>query len=371
MDFRWWKALRLSGLALVAGSLFIACAPASPTAAPTPLDSSVPSVSAPAVPIPPGQPQTAQAARLGWERVSIAGPGPGLRKDATLVYASTGNSLLLFGGRQGGQGLNDLWSFSLDTGRWSQIAAAAAPAPRWGHVAVFDDQRRQLVVFSGQGPGGFFNDTWVFDMASQGWRETTPAGDKPASRYGSCVGYDRDRDLLYISHGFASGRFNDTWAFDLKAQLWSDVSARGVRPIERCLHQCAFDADSRSLLLYGGQSNVTPILGDLWRYDPSSKTWREVSPAGQKPLPRFFSSLVGDLSSQRFLLFGGVTTDGRKNDLWSYGQKAGWAKLAVSGIGPEARSNHSGAFVPATKSLYIFGGTGEGELGDLWRLSPG
>lgn len=357
MDFKPWKALALSGVALVTGWVFIACAPASPTRAPTP----------PA----PQSPQD-RAAGLRWERVSVTGPGPSARKDATLVYASTSNSLLLFGGRQGGRGLSDLWSFSLETGLWSQIAAATAPALRWGHVAVFDDQRRQMVVFSGQGPDGFFNDTWAFDMASQRWRETTPTGDKPTARYGSCVGYDSERDRLYISHGFASsGRFDDTWAFDLKAQRWSDVSPTGVRPIERCLHQCAFDPESRSLLLYGGQSNVTPILGDLWRYDSSAKIWMEIPADGEKPLPRFFSSLVGDPSSQRFLLFGGVTADGRKNDLWSYGQRAGWAKPGVSGIGPEARSNHAGAFVPATRSLYVFGGTAEAELGDLWRLLPG
>lgn len=373
MDFKPWKALGLSGVASATGWALIACAAASPTPAPTPLSPPVPAsaLATPGAATPAGQPQEGRAAGLRWERIGVTGLAPEPRKDATLVHADSRHSLLLFGGRREGRGLNDLWSFSLDSGRWSQIAAATAPAPRWGHVAVFDDQRSQMVIFSGQGPGGFFNDTWVFDMASQEWWKTTPAGDKPAPRYGSCVGYDYEQDLFYISHGFASsGRFDDTWAFDLKAQRWIDVSPSGVRPIERCLHQCAFDRESRALLLYGGQSNVTPILGDLWRYDPSAKVWMEISADVEKPLPRFFSSLVGDPSSQRFLLFGGVTADGRKNDLWSYGQRGGWANLGVSEIGPEARSNHAGALVPAT-GFYIFGGTGEAELGDLWRLSPG
>ncbi len=237
---------------------------------------------------------------------------------------------------------------------------------------MFDTKRRQMVLFSGQGPGGFFNDTWVFDTVTQQWKEVTPSGDKPSKRYGSCVGYDSDRDLIYISHGFTnSGRFNDTWAFDLNAQRWTDVSSSGVRPIERCLHRCAFDQGSSSFVLFGGQSNQTPILGDLWRYDPGSKMWTEIAPAGEKPSPRFFSSLVEDSNMRRFLLFGGVTSDGRKNDLWSYVQGERWTKLEASGTAPEARNSHAGAFVPSPSAFYIFGGISESELGDLWRLQAG
>ena len=169
----------------------------------------------------------------------------------------------------------------------------------------------------------------------------------------------------------ASGRFDDTWAFDLDAERWTEVSPSDLRPMERCIHRCAFDPGSNSLFLFGGQSNQTPILGDLWSYDPSLKRWTDVSPEGDAPSPRFFSSLVRDLESGSFLVFGGFTGEGRKNDLWSYSQGDGSTGLATSGATPGPRSNHSGVFVRDTGAYYIYGGVGDEELGELWLLKAG
>ena len=60
---------------------------------------------------PPPVPTTTSA--LSWEMLTAEGPGA--RRDASLVHNEAGNSLLLFGGRQKGQGLNDLWVFDLAT----------------------------------------------------------------------------------------------------------------------------------------------------------------------------------------------------------------------------------------------------------------
>ena len=311
------------------------------------------------------------AAGLAWEKVSFSGPAPEARKDATIVYDEGSNALLLFGGRSGGQGLNDLWSFDLASEGWTEITAPGGPSSRWGHVAGFDSARGRLVVFSGQHSGGFLNDTWVFDTADNTWREVTSAGDAPSQRYGSCAAYDSKGDRFFISHGFTGeGRFDDTWAFDLDSERWADVSPDDVRPVVRCLHRCSFDSENDTLMLFGGQTNVKtpPILGDFWRYDPSIKTWEDISSQEGGPPPRYFSSLVGDPASQRFLLFGGASLGPRTNDLWSYGEADGWMELATSGTGPDPISNHSAVHVPTTGALYIFGGTTDEERGDLWKL---
>ena len=360
----------LIGLAAAMTVFLIACGgaasdtptPQPPASTPTPTQEPTATTAAPKV----------ATSGLRWQPVNVSGTVPEARKDATLVYDDVGNRLLLFGGRQKGQGLNDLWSYDLDSGGWTEIAAPGGPDPRWGHIAEFDGKRRQLVVFSGQRSGGFFNDTWVFDTTSQEWREITPDAEVPTPRYGSCSGYDSENDVLYISHGFTnSGRFDDTWAFDLEAQRWTEVSASDTRPIKRCLHQCAFDPETNSLLLFGGQSNVTPILGDLWSYDPSRKEWTELLPEGEAPMPRFLSSMVRDQNSKRLLLFGGSTLDGREDDLWSYTKNEGWAKLDPGDASPEARNSHAGTFVPDTDSYYMFGGTGGEDLDDLWLLRVG
>ena len=305
-----------------------------------------------------------------WEQVRFDG-GPGARRDATLVHDSAGKRLILFGGRAGGQGLNDTWSFDIGSSRWTKVAdGASGPSARWGHVAVFDTKRSQMVVFSGQSSSGFFNDVWAFNPSTNQWREVNAAGSKPPTRYGSCAAYDGEADVIYISHGFTnSGRFDDTWAFDLATSQWRDLTASGAKPIKRCLHRCAFDLESKSVVLFGGQSNETPILGDLWRFNPATGTWAETPAGATKPSPRFFSELQADPAASRFVVFGGFTQSGTVNDVWTFGASSGWSAVTIAAPAPEARQSHAGATDVFGRSVYIFAGAGStGDLSDMWRL---
>ena len=326
---------------------------------------------------PPATPTATAAITLGpasvtalqWELLSTAGEAPGPRKDATLVYDDAGQRLWLFGGRIQRKETDELWSFDIGQRRWSRVTAPGGPAGRWGHVAVFDDKRGQLVLFSGQSPAGFFNDTWLFDTQTQRWTEATPSGAKPTPRYGSCAGYDPTGDVMYISHGFTgAGRFDDTWAFDLAGARWAELSPQSGRPIKRCLHRCGYDSQSESFYLFGGQSNTVPILGDLWRFDSEAREWTETSSNGEAPSPRFFSALAVDEAEQRLLLFGGLSSQGLAEDLWAFAPTSGWTPLDAGRPSPEARSSHAAALDTRGRALYVFGGAGLSELGDLWRL---
>ena len=86
-----------------------------------------------------------------------------------------------------------------------------------------------------------------------------------------------------ISHGFTfEGRFDDTWSLDPAAGVWTDLSpAPETRPLKRCLHEAVWDAARGRMLLYGGcSSGFGPCpQGDLWAFDPATRTWTELTPA--------------------------------------------------------------------------------------------
>ena len=309
---------------------------------------------------------------LAWEEVMPtgpkSGPRPAPRKDSTLVYDPVNSTLLLFGGREKGQAINDLWSFDLETRMWTEMEAAG-PSPRFGHLAVFDVKRSRMVVFSGQAGTTFFNDTWAYDPATGQWEELEPEGDLPVTRYGSCSGYDADNDVFYISHGFTnSGRFDDTWSFNLETESWTDLSPSGDRPVKRCLHQCFFDGTSNQLVLFGGQSNVVPILGDLWKFDVGSGAWTETEQVEPAPLPRFNLSLAGNSASGEFFLYGGLSTQGKRDDLWAYSAAEGWSDLG-SGNDPGHLTNHASVYLSGENTLYVFGGLADGESNTLWSIT--
>lgn len=332
---------------------------------PTPTSSSPPSATAtPAASVAPTATATPDAgATLSWEEISPNGILPPARRDHSLV--TDGGALYLFGGRSGGNNYADLWAYDLSAAEWTELPAAGTPPGRFGHNAAYVESSNEMLVFGGQGSGGFLSDTWAYSVASDQWEERTPAV-SPAPRYGAASAYDPEVGL-FVSHGFTNkGRFDDTWTFDPATSEWSDVSAAGDRPLARCLVRSVWDPGTQRLFLFGGQSNEFPFLGDLWAFDGTS--WSEY-PMGLGPTARnlYSMSYAGE---GRILLFGGNAEDGPKNDLWLLKAASGaWAEIAVAGDVPSQRHGHDSVWVPGENALYVFGGQPDPQIAnDLWRI---
>lgn len=193
-----------------------------------------------------------QAQNLSYSLLGSSAPQPSARFDGTIVYDPVGRQIFLFGG-QDTVPRNDLWSYSLAQRGWTEIQVSGpAPPARFGQTMVFDSVRRRLVVFGGQA-GGFFSDVWAFNIASGSWLQLSADNTGPSRRYGHSAIYETARDRMVISHGFTNaGRFDDTWAFDFNANSWRDISPSGPRPLRRCLHHAAHDAERGQMYLYGG-----------------------------------------------------------------------------------------------------------------------
>lgn len=305
-----------------------------------------------------------------WAALAASGESPSARRNHTLTLAEGQNLLLLFGGRAGGTPLGDLWQLDLANNTWTRLAAG--PSARFGHVAAYDAKRERLLIWSGQGGSGFFDDTWAYDLKSRAWRNLNPAGAKPAQRYGSCAAIDPAGDKLYVSHGFASGRFNDTWAYDLAANTWTEVSpASGERPIKRCLHRCTWDPANNRLQLMGGQTDGVAALDDVWAFDPRARAWQPQTGAPRPPA-RNFSAAVVDPAANTVLLFGGQGLGDPLADTWSLNLRSGqWSELKPAGSAPSARHGHDAVYDPAGRRLILFGGAAGQELADLWVLKWG
>jgi hypothetical protein len=317
----------------------------------------------------PTQPsQGGAAAPAGWRQLATAGARPPARKDHSLVLDPSSGRLVLFGGRSGGSQRDDLWLYDLGSDRWQEAGRGTRPAARFGHNAVFDAARRRMLIFGGQAGSAFFNDLWAYDVGRDAW--TKLGGEGPSPRYGSGGALDEEGGAFYVTHGFTDrGRFDDSWRFDLAGDAWRDVSPAQGRPLARCLLRAAYDAATRSFLLFGGQSNSAPFHNDLWRLDVAAGAWEEVQ-ADPRPGARNLYAAAFDPRQGRMLVHGGKTAAGSADDLWSYSQgEHAWTKLEP-GSGPQARNSHDAVFIPARRSLVIAGGASDqGELNDLWELS--
>jgi len=308
---------------------------------------------------------------ISYTVLPAAGVRPSARVDGTIAYDGGSGSLYLFGG-QDNAARNDLWTYRPREGSWREISPAGAkPAPRWGHTLVFDSGRRRLILFGGQA-SGFFGDVWAFDIAAGVWTELAPNDRGPSRRYGHSGVYDPRGDRLVISHGFTnSGRFDDTWSFDLASSTWRNITPGGARPLRRCLHHAAIDEGRNTMYLFGGcASGFGPCpLNDLWAFDLAANRWTEVTGAAKPPAREHYGRAF-DSARGRLVLYGGSGA-GLLNDTWEFDPRtAVWAAANVRGDAPGARSRHESAYAADRGAIFFFGGrTASGLTNELWSLT--
>src|SRR5262245_14582100 len=165
-----------------------------------------------------------------WINLTPAsGAMPSPRRNASAIFDPVENRMVIFAGTPSGTAsvLNDVWGFDLDTNTWINLTPPAgppAPAPRLFPASIYDPVGRQMIMWSGQASGVFFNDVWAFDLVTNSWSQFMPAGGPPNVRYG--VGYTFDpraRELVTFA-GFTNlGRFHDVWRFNDQTDSWTDV----------------------------------------------------------------------------------------------------------------------------------------------------
>jgi hypothetical protein len=308
----------------------------------------------------------------GWRTLEPLGELPPARRDHVFVSDDTGDTVFLFGGRSEAGPLDDLWRYDVDANRWVAVNPPGdKPAPRFGHNAAFDADTGRLLLFGGQAGSSFFNDLWAFEVKSGAWIRLASGG-APQPRYGAGSGFDPLTRALYVTHGFTDqGRFDDTWTLSTDAR-WNDVSpGSGERPEKRCLLRSLADPERTRLILFGGQSNSAPFLGDLWKLDLGG-SWRQLRPAGPSPAPRNLYSLVKAGRMPVALLFGGNTSAGKSDELWLLDlARDSWRQVGQELLnqGPGARDGHDAAWLEQRQSMLIFGGRAGSELNDLWELT--
>jgi len=310
------------------------------------------------------------AAAQSWVEITpTSGPAPTGRAWASAVYDSQDHRMIVFGGTDSINERNDIWAFDLSTHTWTDLTPSSGPAPgiRRTPGSGYDAVNHRMVTWSGQDPGIFYNDVWIFDLSTNIWTNPTPPGPLPNLRYGVGAVWDPTAAELVTFAGFTNmGRFDDTWRYNPVANTWSDVSPV-INPLERCLHHAAYDSQDHRMIMYGGQN--AGARGDIWEFDLTNNTWSEFAPAAV-PLGRFFAVMVYDINNHRVTVFGGNTGGAYTNELWSFDLTAeAWYPMAASGPIPSPREGVCGVYVAGEDRMVVFGGRNPGSLGDVWSLN--
>jgi hypothetical protein len=136
-----------------------------------------------------------------------------------LIWDPRNRVVLLFGGTTNGLGSGQVNAlFSWNGVNWSQEIAHGAggnPPARDNFGWAFDEERDQIVVFSGDRGGGPQQETWLCDVvvAAAGsrytWQVQASPATEPSAREGHRMGYNPKTKTVFMIGGSAGQ--SDTW----------------------------------------------------------------------------------------------------------------------------------------------------------------
>ena len=224
-----------------------------------------------------------------WTQLAVSGAPPSPRRSGAVVYDSSRNRMIMFGGNEACQSRNDTWVLSnangletWDTPAWTRLLPPdPLPAAR-GEImasAAYDTGDNLLILFGGQGNGVDYNDVWILTNANglggiPVWTQQTPANGPPMARHATSVAYDDQDNALIVIGGvnYNETQFlNDVWwlwsANGLATgQSWVPLTSSGPSPLPRAGYGAAYrHTTDRRATIFGG-AVCLPCVGvnDAW-----------------------------------------------------------------------------------------------------------
>jgi len=149
---------------------------------------------------------------------------PPARYGHTLVYDELRNKIILFGGWGYNGFYNDTWTYDILLNNWTKTNPQSAPLPRMDHTMIYDSSHDDLILFGGSAENAFFSDTWNYDPSSNNWTKLIPPT-SPSYRRGHAMTYDDKHGEILLVGGTAwnFNPFNETWVYNLPCFCHSGI----------------------------------------------------------------------------------------------------------------------------------------------------
>jgi hypothetical protein len=134
-------------------------------------------------------------------------------------------------------------------------------------MMTFDTAHGNSVLFGGRDEfGNYVGDTWLWTGTT--WSQQSPAS-SPSNRDSGAMSYDDYLGAPVLFGGFQCSScslgtwYNDTWYWT--GSNWS-LQSPSASPSVRENAAMAYDAQTRTEVLFGGSTTNGQILGDTWTY---------------------------------------------------------------------------------------------------------
>jgi len=223
-----------------------------------------------------------------WSKL-ITADSPSPRKEHSMVYDSDRGEIYLYGGKFTHYVDGQTWVFNYQSLTWTQkfptkialCETACRSTGRSDHDMVYDSTHQKIILFGGWDAGALItNETWMYDPVENVWEQKDPAN-VPLRRTGHRMAYDINRSKVIMFGGWTSPlgggtlkNLNDLWVYDSINNNWENITTTNNPPIRRT-HEMAYlpIGNQSQIFLFGGRSSGFTLFNDIWTYHYSSQTW--------------------------------------------------------------------------------------------------
>lgn len=294
---------------------------------------------------------------VDWERLNLldGSAGPPARSAHTTTFDPMSGAIVVWGGLGSMAPLSDCWF--IRTGERLSLSDAAkfsaqqapyvwhrcdnapqtqgplnAPAPRWGHAAVFFQSRLYIQggVSRQQSLVRTRDDMWMMlnfdDSSTRTWEMIQPASPRnPAPRAFHSVWLVGLKLCLVGGQG-ETGRglglvLDEMWCYHLVPNTWVKLPPSAQTPA--LSHHVLVPLHSSGMaLVLGGQDMATRPTAVLFEFSPWNSRWQRVTLSGPSPSRRAgHVSFINSHTSEMFVALGQSVLPGPHslvNDLWVF-----------------------------------------------------
>lgn len=227
------------------------------------------------------------------------------------------------------------------------------PTLRNSHSMCSNDDKSEVYIFGGRSKGGSNNHLLALhiERITEGWRFIETRGTAPKARKSSALAYLNG--CIYVFGGQSRpGLTNDLFCFQTSTQEWSEVRGiSGSPPSPRDRHtMCAI---AGKLWIFGGHTEESEFMNDLFSYDPKRKRWTKHY-TSTPPTPRYEHSACE--CDGKMIIAGGKCRKGGLTDIHSFDvDQNRWSRLNVTQTN-SPQSRWGASMVSTNKHLIFFGG---------------
>ncbi len=312
---------------------------------------------------------------------------PQARDHARIIIDSLNKRAILFGGSSwqlDNRLYNDVWEISLVDSScyyWKPLQVTGiSPKERAAGLFIYDQPRQRAILFGGDTLWAYrVNDLWTLNLTKgvEFWQQLSPEGTPPTAR--TCCGAifhpGRNSIILFGGEGDITPVFNDVWELKLDPLRWQEINITGVKPPARGAPAVAFDHINNRMVIFGGGCRGSgPFYNDVWALDltEGNEHWTQLFPTGDIPSTRTAFAYGFDEERNKLYIFGGWNNSGLLDEVYRLDiSNLAWSKLLPSGVGPYMRRNAQGAYDFFNDNFIVYGGNLEYAyyVGDCYILN--